>query len=190
MDRPNGGFRTGFSQGNGIEVQQAPTDRSQPDRQGEDWSMPTNIERRENEIERQETSPAPPPNVPPHTEDGLFADWSGNDSPRERETQHNLSARSVELDTTQTVNQTEQPELDPVRNEAVGSISNDVTTVPSTHQQLSQVGPRFIDRETNTSEVEVRAQREETSIDILHNHSRDVQMPTFNSGISSLKLTS
>ena len=35
-----------------IEVQQAPIDRSQPDRQGEDWSMPTNIERRENEIER------------------------------------------------------------------------------------------------------------------------------------------
>ena len=32
MDRPNGGFRRGLSQGNGIEVQQAPTDRSQPDR--------------------------------------------------------------------------------------------------------------------------------------------------------------
>ena len=55
MDRPNGGFGRGFSQGNGIEVQQAPRDRSQPDRQGEDWSMPTNIERRENEIERHET---------------------------------------------------------------------------------------------------------------------------------------
>ena len=52
MDRPNGGFGRGFSQGNGIEVQQAPTDRSQPDRQGEDWSMPTNVERRENEIGR------------------------------------------------------------------------------------------------------------------------------------------
>ena len=35
------------------------------------------------------------------------------------------------------------------------------------------------------SEVEVRAQREETSIDILHNHSRDAQMPTSCSGISS-----
>ena len=118
-------------------------------------------------------------------EDRLFTDWSSNDSPRERVTQHNLSARSVEPNTTQTVNQTEQPELDPARNEAVGNISNDVTTVPSTHQQLSQVGTRFIDRETNTSEVEVRAQREETSIDILHNHSRDVQMPTSHSGISS-----
>ena len=63
--RPNGGFRRGFSQGNGIEVQQAPTDRPQPDRPGEDWSMPTNVERRENGTERHETSQALPPNVPP-----------------------------------------------------------------------------------------------------------------------------
>ena len=43
MDRPNGRFRREFSWGNGIEVQQAPTDRSQPDRQEEDWCMPTNV---------------------------------------------------------------------------------------------------------------------------------------------------
>ena len=64
MDRPNGGFRRGISQGNRIEAQQIPTDRLQPDRQEEDWSMPTNVERRENEIERHEISQAPPPNVP------------------------------------------------------------------------------------------------------------------------------
>ena len=185
MDRPHGGFRRGISQGNGIEVQQAPTDRSQPDRQGEDWSMPTNVERRENEIERHETSQAHPPNVPPPMEDRLFTDWSSIDSPRERETQHNLSARSVEPNTTQTLNQTEQPELDPVRDEAVGNIFNDVMTVPSTHQQLSQVGTRFVDRETNMSDVEVRSQREETRTDIRYSHSRDVQMPTSHSGISS-----
>ena len=74
-----------ISQGNRIEAQQAPTDRLQPDRQEEDWSMPTNIERRENEIERHEISQAPPPNVPPPTEDRLFTDWSSIDSPRERE---------------------------------------------------------------------------------------------------------
>ena len=95
--------------------------------------MPTNVERRENEVERHEASQAPPPNVPPPMEDRLFTDWSSIDSPRERETQCNLSARSVEPNTTQTVNQTEQPELDPARNEAVGSIFDDVTTVPSTH---------------------------------------------------------
>ena len=47
MNRPNGGFGRGFSCGNGIEVQQAPTGRTQPNRQEEDWSMPTNVERRE-----------------------------------------------------------------------------------------------------------------------------------------------
>ena len=140
MDRPNGGFRRGYSQGNGIEAQQAATDRSQPDRQGEDWSMPSNVERRKNEIERCEISQAPPPNVSPPTEDRLFTDWSSIDSPRERETQHNLSARSIEPNTTQTLNQTEQPELDSVRDEAMGNINNDVMTVPSTCQQLSQVG--------------------------------------------------
>ena len=147
--------------------------------------MPTNVERRENDIERHETSQAPPPNVPPPTEDRLFTDWSSINSPRERVSQCNLSARSVEPIITQTVNQTEQPELDLARNEAMGNILHDVTTVPSTHQQLSQVGTRFIDRETNMSEVEVRSKREETRIDILCNHSRDVQMPTSRSGISS-----
>ena len=80
--------------------------------------MPTNIERRENDIERCETSQAPPPVVPPPMEERLFTDWSSIDSPRERVSQCNLSARSVEPNITQTVNQTEQPELDPVRNEA------------------------------------------------------------------------
>ena len=57
--------------------------------------MPANIERRENETERLEISQAPPPNVPPPTEDRLFTDWSSIDSPRERVAQHNQSARSV-----------------------------------------------------------------------------------------------
>ena len=83
------------------------------------------------------------------------------------------------------MNQTEQPELNPVSNEAVGNISNDVMTIPSTHQQLGQVDTRFIDRETNTSEVEVRSQREETRTNIFYSHSRDVQLPTSHSGISS-----
>ena len=63
MDRPNGGFGRGYSQGNGVRAQQAPTDRPQPDRQEEDWSVPTNVERRE-DTERHDTSQAPPHNVP------------------------------------------------------------------------------------------------------------------------------
>ena len=185
MERPNGGFGRGFSQGNGIEAQQAPIDRPQPDRQGEEWSLPTNIERRENSTERHETSQAPPSNVPPPTEDRLFTDWSSNNSPRARETQCNLSTRSGEPNTIQTVNQTEQPEMNPTRNEVMENILSDVMTMPSTHRQLSQVDTRFVDRETNISEFELRPQREETRINILSDHSRDIQIPTSCSGISS-----
>ena len=47
------------------------------------------------------------------------------------------------------------------------------------------MGARLIDRETNTSEVEVRTQREESRIDNLSSNSRDTQMPTSHSGLSS-----
>ena len=140
MGRPNGGFGRGYFQGNGKETQQATTDRSQPNRQEEDWSMPTNVERRKNETERHETSQAPPPNVPPPMDDRLFMDWSSIDSPRERVSQHDQSARSVEPNIT--VIHTELPTIDPAGNEVMG---NDVMTVPSAHQQSSQVDTRFVD---------------------------------------------
>ena len=163
-----------------METEHVSTDRSQPGRQEEDWSMPANVERRENEIERHEISQAPPPNVPPPMDDRLFTDWSSIDSPRERVSQCNPSGWSIEPNITQPVNQTEQSVVDPIRNEVMGNTLSGVMTVPSTHQQLSQVGTRFVDRETNTSEVEVRSLREETRID-----NRDVHIPTSHSSISS-----
>ena len=39
--------------------------------------------------------------------------------------------------------------------------------------------------ETNTSEVEVRPQREETRTDTMYSHSRDEQMPTSRGSLSS-----
>ena len=106
MDRPNGGFRRGYSQGNRIETQQATTDRLQLDRQ-EDWSVPANMERQENETESHEiTQPPPPPNIPPPTDDRLFTDWSSMDSPRGRVSQHDQSARSIELNITVIQNRT------------------------------------------------------------------------------------
>ena len=112
MDRPNGGFGRGYSQGNGVGAQ-APTDRPQPDRQEEDWSIPANVKRRE-DTEMCETSQVPPPDVPPPPEERLFTDWSSIDSPRERVSQCNQSARSV--DPNMTVIQTEQPTIDPEEN--------------------------------------------------------------------------
>ena len=116
MDGPNDGFGRGFSHGNGIEVPQAPMGISQPDRQEEYWSTPTNVARRENDTERHETSRAPPPPSPPPREDRLFTDWSSIDSPRERASQCNVSARSVGPNITQIDNQADQTRLESARN--------------------------------------------------------------------------
>ena len=43
----------------------------------------------------------------------------------------------------------------------MGNTLSDVMTIPSACQLLGQVGTRFVDRQTNMSEVEVRPQREE-----------------------------
>ena len=64
MDRTNGGFGRGIPCGNGIEVQQTSTGRTQSHRQEEDWSIPTNVERRENDTERHEMSRGPLPPAP------------------------------------------------------------------------------------------------------------------------------
>ena len=191
MDRPNGAFGRGFSCGNGMEVQQAPIGRPQPDRQEENWYTPTDVERRESDIVRQKTSQALLPTVPPPMEDRLFTDWSSIDSPRERASQCIASARSVEPNITQSNDQADQPRLESARCEARGNTLGDIETIPSTHQQLSQVESqvdlRLVDRETNTSEIESRSQREENRMNILSSHNRDVQMPASCSGISSHK---
>ena len=97
--------------------------------------------------------------------------------------QRDQSTRSVEPN--KTVNQTEQPTIGPEKNEVLRYTLSDMMTIPSTHQQLSQVGTRFVDRETNTSVIEIRPQREDTRIDIKHTLSKGVQVPTSHSEFSS-----
>ena len=58
-------------------------------------------------------------------------------------------------------------------------------TTSSTHIQLVQVGARLIDRETNTSALELRPQREEIRFDIKQTQSKGIQVPTSHSDISS-----
>ena len=181
----SGGLGRRFSHGNGIEVHQVQTGRTQQDRQEEEWSIPTNVERRENDTERHESPRAPPP-VPLPQEDRLFTDWSSIDSPRERMSQH-VSARNRELNINQPDNQTDQPGSEPARNEAMGNTLGDIMTFSSACQQPSQVGTRLIDRETNMSEVEVRTQRAETRIGDSSNNevNRNIQMLTSHSGLSA-----
>ena len=48
MERPNGGFSRGNGQDNTVRSQQqAPTDRPQPARQEDEWSLPPTVERRD-----------------------------------------------------------------------------------------------------------------------------------------------
>ena len=188
MNRPNGGFGRGYNQGNDTRAQQqAPTDRQQLARQEDDWSLPSNVERRE-DTERHQTLQVPPSEVPPPTEERLFTDWSSEGSPRERVNQHNQSARSARsVESNRTANQAEQSARGPKDNEVLRYVLSDVTTTPSTCIQISQVGARFIDRETNTSEVEIRPPREEVRIDLDHAHNRGVQVPSSHSELSSPK---
>ena len=73
----------------------------------------------------------------------------------------------------------------------MGNTLSDVMTFPSACQQPCQVGTTLIDRETNTSDVEVRTQREEIRIgnlssnEVIVSNDRDTQMPTSCSGLSS-----
>ena len=87
-------------------MHQVQTGRTQQDRQEEEWSIPTNVERRENDTERHESPRAPPAPLP--KEDRLFTDWSSIDSPRERTSQCNASARNIEPNINQTNSQTDQ----------------------------------------------------------------------------------
>ena len=183
MERPNGGFGRGYGRDNNMRAQQqAPIDRPQLARQEDEWSLPPNVERRD-DTERQQTTQTSPPAVPPPTEERLFTDWSSEGSPRERVNQQIQSARSVE--SRRTINQTEQSVREPGDDEVLRYVLSDVTTTPSARIQISQVGARFIDRETNTSEVEIRPPREEVRSDIIHAHSKGIQVPSSSSELSS-----
>ena len=74
VERPNGGFGRGYSQDNNVRPQQrTPTDRPQPARQEDEWSLPPNVERG-NDAERWPTTQTSPPAVPPPAEERLFTD--------------------------------------------------------------------------------------------------------------------
>ena len=113
----------------------------------------------------------------------MITDWISENSPRERIAQCVQSARSVEFH--RTVNQTEQSARGPDDNEMLRYVLSDGTPTPSAQIQISQVGARFIDRETNTSEVEIRPCREDVVIDMHPVHSKGIQVPSSNSGLSS-----
>ena len=129
MERPNRGFGRGNGRDNNVRPQQqAPTDRPQPARQEDEWSLPPTVERRDN-VERWQKTQLSPPAAPPPTEERLFTNWSSEGSPRERVNQRIQLARSVE--SRRTINQMEQSVREPGDNEVLRYVLSDVTTTPS-----------------------------------------------------------
>ena len=128
MERTNRGLRRGFSCGNERGISKVCAVRTQQDRQKEKWSVPTNIERREDDVERCELSRAPP--TPPPSEDRLCTNWSSLDSPRVRTSTQNVSVRDTEQVINQPDNQTDQPGTEPVQVEVIrNTLNDDVTTL-------------------------------------------------------------
>ena len=145
--------------------------RDQQNRQENKWSVPASIERKVNTLRRQ-SQRAPP--TSPHSEDRLFTDWSSLDSPQIRTSPRYISTRYIEQDRNQPNNQTIQSGSETAQIEVMGNVLHDSETSSSTHQQLDQVGVRLIDVGINTSEIEVRSQRD--GAEIVESDEDDVQI--------------
>ena len=62
---------------------------------------------------------------------------------------------------------------------------SEVSTASSIQVCTDQVGLRHVDRETNTSLVDIRPLEEEARTDLIYTHSIGIQMPSGSSGLSS-----
>ena len=171
MERSSGGLERGSSHGTGRGIDSVCTVNAQQDRQEEVWSVPPNTERREDDMERRESSRVPPTSLPVETRS--FTDWSSLDSPRVRTSPQIVSIQDTGHDIDQPDNQMVQPGLEPEHVGVMENIINDGEITFSAHQQPNQVGARLMDVGTNTSDVEVRSQRVGTSV---INSSNDVEL--------------
>ena len=170
LERSNGGFGRGFSHGNGRgtggDTCQVTSERDQQDRWEEVWSLPTSVERREEGILIRQESPHRTPPTPTPSEDRFFTDWSSAGSPHVRTPPQSVLVAETGPNINQTVNQTIQPGSEPAQVGATRNALQDdiIVSSPRTHQQLDELGVRMIDMGTNTSDVEVRPQRDGTRV--------------------------
>ena len=66
---------------------------------------------------------------------------------------------------------------------------SEVSTTPSVQVRTDQVGLRHVDRETNTSVMNIRPIGEEVRTDLIYTHSIGIQRPSVSSGLSSSTMT-
>ena len=178
-ERPERGFARVIEQDNTVRPQQPTSiERPMPVRQEDEWSIPPPVERRD-DAERCQIASMSSPAASPPTEERLFTDWSSDGSPRDRNNQHIQSARSVEP------RRTELATREPEEEQTIRHVLSDVLTTPSMQVQTDQVGTRFVDRETNTSVVDIRPTEEEARADLIQAHSIGIQVPSAGSELSS-----
>ena len=132
----------------------------------EDWSLPMSIGKREEDTLIRQESPHRTPPTPTPSEDNLFMDWSSLGSPHVRTPPQSVLIEERGPDINQPVNQTIQPGTEPAQ---IGVTRNGlqddiIVSSPRTCQQLDELGVRMIDIGTNTSDVEVRPQRDGTRV--------------------------
>ena len=177
-ERPDRGFPGGNRQMGNIRPQlPTTTDRPTPVRQEDGWSTPPIFGRR-NDTEGCQIASLSIPVVPPPTEECLFTDWSSEDSPRDRNNQHTQLTRNESARRRESITR----ELE---EQAIKHNLSEVSTTLSVQVHTDQVGPRCVDRETNTSVVEIRPIDKEARRDLFHTHSIGIQMPSVSSDLSS-----
>ena len=178
MERPDRGFVGGNGQtGNTRPQPLTTTDRPTPVRQEDEWSIPPIGERR-NDTERCQIASTSFQAAPPPTEERLITDWSSEGSPRDRNNQHTQPTRNESTRRREPI--TREPEEQALRHNLSA-----VSTTPSVQVHTDQVGLRHVDRETNTSVVDIRPIEEEARTDLIYTHSIGIQKPSVSSGLSS-----
>ena len=150
-------------------------DRPISNRQDSEWSSPPPIDKRRSDMNRCQTESMSFPAAPPPTKERSFMDWSSEGPPRERSVQPIQTAHVVEPQRTELEGE-----------QAVRHRLNERSTTTSVQVHTDQVGPRYVDRETNTSVVNIRSvDDEEAIVDTIHTHGIGIQMPSVSSGLSS-----
>ena len=171
------------------------SENDQRDIQDENWSIPTNMEGRNDT--RQE-----PPGIPPapSPSEGRLTDWSSLGSPHARTSPHGTPNREIE----QNVNQPDQwathPGSAPTSEEAARDHSQEEVIIPPRIcQQSDEQSAQMIDMGTNTLNTEARSQRDgirtamESNVQVTQplvdvilptGMSKQIQFPNINLSIS------
>ena len=131
------------------------SENDQRDRQDENWSIPTNMEgRNDTRQDPQGILPAPSPS------EERFTDWSRLGSPHVRTSPHGAPNREIEQSANQPDQWATQSRSAPTREETARDRSQEEVIIPTRIcQQPDEQSAQMIDMGTNTLNIEARSHR-------------------------------